>query len=218
MTLTVTDEVGIISAPRGLLVHDVSVEPRTSSLDVAIAQAESTLRVPDVRRDAALSRTRAMYRAFGVDPTRTRPSSEALLRRVRKGERLPQVSNLVDIVNWCSVESQVPFGLYDLQRVDTHVTVRLGVTGEGYEGIRKDWVNVAGRLVVADTIGAFGNPTSDSARAMVTSNTRGVLVVLFFPAGVPDAEAHAVQGMTVDRFVAFAAGRVDHVPAAASLP
>lgn len=217
MRLTVGDEVGGISAPRVLLVHDVTVQPRPALLDAAIAQAESTLCVADARRDAALARTRAMYRAFGVDPTRTRPSSEALLRRIRKGQRLPSINNLVDIVNWCSLESQVPFGLYDLQRIDTHVTVRLGATGEGYEGIRKDWVNVAGRLVVADTAGAFGNPTSDSARAMVASSTRDVLVVLFFPVSTPDAEAADVCAMTVARFVTFAAGRVELPPAAAGL-
>ena len=54
-----------------------------------------------------------MYRRFGVDPTKTRPSSEALLRRVRKGDALPRVNNLVDVINWCSLESQLPFGLYD---------------------------------------------------------------------------------------------------------
>ena len=51
---------------------------------------------------------------IGIDPTKTRPSSEALLRRVRKGDHLPRINTLVDICNWCSLEFQLPYGLYDL--------------------------------------------------------------------------------------------------------
>ena len=54
-----------------------------------------------------------MYRRIGIDPTKTRPSSEALLRRVRKGDHLPRINTLVDLCNWCSFELQLPYGLYD---------------------------------------------------------------------------------------------------------
>ena len=64
-------------------------------------------------------------------PTKTRPSSEALLRRVRKGDELPRINSLVDVINWCSLESQLPFGLYDLDRIHGAVTLRLGRRGRG---------------------------------------------------------------------------------------
>ena len=124
-----------------------------------------------------------MYKRCGIDPTRTRPSSEALLRRVRKGDPLPRVNGLVDIINWCSAETQISFGLYDLDKVEPPVTLRLGDSGEGYDGIRKDRVNVDGRLTLADARGPFGNPTSDSARTMSTPETRDVLVLLYVPSG-----------------------------------
>ena len=65
---------------------------------------------------------RTMYKRVGLDPTKTRPSSEALLRRVRKGDELPRINSLVDIINWCSLESQLPFGLYDLSKIVGPVT------------------------------------------------------------------------------------------------
>lgn len=206
MTLRVADATRTVTDPRTLIAGGMVVTPRSEALDAALADAEARLRMPDAARDAATARTRAMYRAFGVDPTRTRPSSEALLRRLRKGERLPSINNLVDVVNWCSVESQVPFGLYDSGAVGADVVVRLGEAGEGYEGIRKDWVNVAGRLVVADGHGAFGNPTSDSARAMVTAATREVLVVLFFPAGTPVVVTDDVVRLTRERLETYGRG------------
>ena len=129
---------------------------------------------------------RTMYKRVGIDPTKTRPSSEALLRRVRKGDELPRINSLVDIINWCSLESQLPFGLYDLDRI--HGAGRRCASarpGEEYAGIRKDVVHVEGRLTLADDAGPFGNPTSDSARTMVTPATTRALVVIFAPVSVP---------------------------------
>ena len=81
-----------------------------------------------IRREESAA-VRAMYRRTGLDPTKRRPSSEALLRRVRKGEGLPRINTLVDVCNWCSLEFQLPYGLYDLDRVDGEVTLRLGTGG-----------------------------------------------------------------------------------------
>jgi DNA/RNA-binding domain of Phe-tRNA-synthetase-like protein len=144
-----------------------------------------------------------MYKRVGLDPTKTRPSSEALLRRVRKGGELPRINSLVDVINWCSLESQLPFGLYDLGRIAGDVTLRLGAEGEEYAGIRKDAVHVAGRLALADGAGPFGNPTSDSARTMVTPDTRRALVVIFGPAPLPAALAERALTLTRERVTTY---------------
>jgi DNA/RNA-binding domain of Phe-tRNA-synthetase-like protein len=116
-----------------------------------------------------------------VDPTKTRPSSEALLRRALQGKGLPRVSPAVDVCNLCSLESQIPLGLYDRDQVKGSVFARLGRFHEGYGGIRKQRINLNGRLLLADEEGAFGAPTSDSLRTAVTPATRALLVVLFCP-------------------------------------
>lgn len=138
-------------------------------------------------RDEDAGAVRAMYKRVGIDPTKTRPSSEALLRRIRKGDSLPRINAMVDVCNWCSLEFQLPYGLYDLAHVEGGVVeMRLGREGESYAGIRKDEVHVAGRITLVDARGPFGNPTSDSARTMVTTATTRVLVVVFAPRGVED--------------------------------
>ena len=58
-----------------------------------------------------------MYKKVGIDPTKTRPSNEALLRRVRKGDAIPRINSAVDIINWCSLEFQLPYGLYDSSKI-----------------------------------------------------------------------------------------------------
>ncbi|HVR72164.1 MAG TPA: phenylalanine--tRNA ligase beta subunit-related protein [Vicinamibacteria bacterium] len=126
---------------------------------------------------------RTLYKALGMDPTKTRPSNESLLRRVLKGEALYRVNTLVDALNLCSLRYQLPFGLYDLDQVVPPVVLRRGTAGEAYEGIRKAEVHLEGRPVLVDAHGPFGNPTSDSARTMVTPRTRRALVTVYAPGG-----------------------------------
>jgi DNA/RNA-binding domain of Phe-tRNA-synthetase-like protein len=207
MTVAVAPEVVDIVRAGVIVRRGVTVHAHDPRLDAPLESAEARLRTANLDGPTAL--TRAMYKRMGVDPTKTRPSSEALLRRVRKGEPLPRVNSLVDIINWCSVETQISFGLYDLARVQPPVTLRLGRDGEGYDGIRKDRVNVAGRLTLVDGLGPFGNPTSDSARTMTTAATTDVLVVLFVPAAATsDAGAHALS-LTRERLASFAGGVED---------
>lgn len=148
---------------------------------------------------------REMYRRIGLDPTKTRPSNEALLRRVRRGDVFPRVNGLVDAVNLTSLEVQLPYGVYDRAAVTGAVTLRLGRGGEAYDGIRKDTVHVGGRLTVADDRGPFGNPTSDSARTMVTTATTAALVVVYAPASTSRGTLADVLDRTAAR-VARAVG------------
>ena len=132
-----------------------------------------------IRRRTAM--VRSLYRRFGIDPTKTRPSSEALLRRVQRGQTWPAINSLVDVCNECSLAAQLPFGLYDLDRIVGDVMLRRGRLGEEYEGIRKGRVHLTGRPALFDDLGPFGNPTSDSARTMVTTDTTRALIVVFAP-------------------------------------
>jgi DNA/RNA-binding domain of Phe-tRNA-synthetase-like protein len=190
--LTTAPELADILSPGWFTAEPVVVREREPRLDAPLAEAASRLRRAVEAADLTTA-VRTMYKNVGLDPTKTRPSSEALLRRVKRGDELPRINSLVDVINWCSVETQLPFGLYDFGRIRGPVTLRLGRDGEAYAGIRKDAVHVAGRVALADELGPFGNPTSDSARTMVTPMTTRALVVVFAPAGQSAAARRAVE-------------------------
>lgn len=208
MILAVSPDVADIVAPGVIVRRGVTVHAHDPRLDAPLAAAAAMLRGATGLEDATRA-TREMYKRCGIDPTRTRPSSEALLRRVRKGDALPRVNGVVDIINWCSAETQISFGLYDLGKVDPPITLRLGGPGEGYEGIRKDRVNVEGRLCLVDAHGPFGNPTSDSARTMTTPETTEVLVVLYLPTTLPRSDAQRALALTRTRLAEYAGGVED---------
>ena len=184
-----------------LAFDDTDVVEREPRLDAPLADVERAVRR---RPPEAGTLVRAMYRRTGLDPTKRRPSSEALLRRVLKGDPLPRINNVVDVCNWCSLEFQLPYGLYDLDRIQGDIELRLGREGEAYAGIRKDEVHVSGRLTLVDSQGAFGNPSSDSARTMVTGAARRVLMVVFAPAELPRERLENVIDASSARVCEFA--------------
>lgn len=200
MTFTLAADLEAIVRPGVLWLEGAVVVDRDPRLDDPLARAEVAARV---NPPEALAAVRTMYKRVGIDPTRRRPSSEALLRRVRKGEPLPRINAMVDVCNWCSLESQLPFGLYDASHISGAVVLRLGAHGESYPGIRKDDVHVTGRITLADGLGAFGNPTSDSARTMVTTTTTRALVVVFAPREVDARRLDRVLDLTATRMREF---------------
>ena len=161
-----------------LEIHELEVTEPRDDFELEVARAVASVRSGNA--DPALAR--ALYRKFGMDPTRIRPSSEALLRRIKRGDPFPRVNSLVDVANALSVQYQVPVGLYDLEKVHgIELVIRLGKPGEGYAGIGKEHVNVEGRLCVADSAGAFGNPSADAARTMITTETERAAWIYFLP-------------------------------------
>lgn len=135
-----------------------------------------------------LAEARTLYKSFNMDPSRHRPSSEALLRRVVKGKDLYQINNAVDTCNLASLGFLLPVGMYDLDLIEGDVLLRAGRPGESYPGIRKAEVNLAHRLGLFDGLGPFGSPTSDSARTCVSDSTQKILAVIMATGQYPRSE------------------------------
>jgi DNA/RNA-binding domain of Phe-tRNA-synthetase-like protein len=203
-TFRIARELESIVRPGILWLEGAVVVEQDARLDTPLVAAEAAVRANPPEDIAAV---RTMYKRVGIDPTKRRPSSEALLRRVRKGDSLPRINSMVDVCNWCSLEYQLPYGLYDASRIDGDVTLRIGEPGESYPGIRKDDVHVGGRITLADRIGPFGNPTSDSARTMVTVATVDALLVVFAPVELDARRLERVLASTGARMSEFTGAR-----------
>lgn len=126
-----------------------------------------------------LGESRRGYRSCGKDPGRWRVSSEALYRRVRQGRELYRINSVVDVNNLVSLETGFSLGSYDREHLEGAVVLRRGRAGESYPGIGKDAVNLENMPLLADAAGPVGSPTSDSTRAMVTSESRRLLTVIY---------------------------------------
>lgn len=162
------------------------------------ARAELSLEtLSSVPTVAALRR---LFKAAGCDPGRYRPSSEALLRRVLKGEDLPAIHLLVDLNNCLSVELAVPCCILAEGSFASPVTLRAGRAGESYESLRGPF-NLEGKPLLADAEGPFGTPITDSQRVKVTDGTRRAWMVAYLPEGVV---APGTARETLERLLAAA--------------
>jgi DNA/RNA-binding domain of Phe-tRNA-synthetase-like protein len=188
------DNLTVAPADAGLarLMDEICERKRREFTVESLAEAEPTRAV------------RAMFRAWDIDPSKYRPSSEALLRRVVQGKGLYRVSNVVDVGNLGSIETAWPYGCYDRARLRLPVVFRHGTAGERYEGIGKRVWHLEGRPVLADADGPFGSPISDSTRSMITESARDVLAVVYAPSGATGVAIENAMARLCERLAQFA--------------
>jgi DNA/RNA-binding domain of Phe-tRNA-synthetase-like protein len=169
-----------------ILLDDVKVDDSTSSFvgheEEIFIQIRSLISLDAVRDDPMFRSYRDLYWTFGMDPTKMRVSSEAVLRRIVKGLNLWRISNIVDIVNLASAYHKIPIGLVDASKLNGDLTIRTAANGELFQRIGGKTIMCRGReIVVADEkkIVCFGYATHDSERTMITKDSQRILVLLY---------------------------------------
>ena len=127
----------------------------------------------------SIAATRRVYKACGKDPSRYRPASEQLIRRILQGKELYQIDTLVDLINLASIAYGYSIGGFDADKfVGDTLTLGVGREGEPYEGIGRGMLNIAGLPVYRDAEGGVGTPTSDHERTKMTLSTTHLVVLI----------------------------------------
>ena len=133
----------------------------------------------DIKKIPSIEATRTAYKKCGKDPSRYRPSGEALIRRILKGNKLYQINTAVDLINLASIKYGYSIGGFDADKIDgTNLTLDIGQEGEPYEGIGRGELNVAGLPIYRDNIGGIGTPTSDNERTKIDLSTTHLLIII----------------------------------------
>ena len=139
----------------------------------------SELTTESLKDMTSIAATRRVYKACGKDPSRYRPASEALIRRMLQGKELYQRDTLVDLVNLASIAYGYSIGGFDADKfVGNTLTLGIGREGEPYEGIGRGLLNICGLPVYRDAKGGVGTPTSDNERTKMTLDTRHLVVLI----------------------------------------
>ena len=142
-------------------------------------QFRKELTTESLKEITSIAATRQVYKACGKDPSRYRPASEALIRRVLQGKELYQRDTLVDLVNLVSIVFGCSIGGFDADKfVGDTLTLGIGREGEPYEGIGRGMINIAGLPVYRDAEGGVGTPTSDHERTKMQLTTTHLVVLI----------------------------------------
>lgn len=132
-----------------------------------------------IKQQPAIAATREAYRRCGKDPSRYRPSAEALRRRLLRGLELYRIDTLVDLINLVSLRTGYSIGGFDADKIQgTDLCLGVGRAGEPFEGIGRGVLNIEGLPVFRDAVGGIGTPTSDNERTKMDVGTRHILAVI----------------------------------------
>jgi DNA/RNA-binding domain of Phe-tRNA-synthetase-like protein len=176
-------------------------------IDSFIDDYRSRYTIDSIKQMPSIEATRTAYRRCGKDPSRYRPSGEALVRRTLQGKELYRVNTLVDLINLASIAYGYSIGGFDADKIAPSstpvptesslnpvpcslsagvaasntpylLTLGIGREGEPYEGIGRGPLNIAGLPVYRDAIGGIGTPTSDHERTKLSLQTKHLLTIV----------------------------------------
>lgn len=148
-------------------------------IEVLGEKYKETLTTETLKDISGIAATRKVYRACGKDPSRYRPASEALIRRMLQGKKLYQRDTLVDLVNLASIAYGYSIGGFDADKFEGDtLTLGIGKANEPYEGIGRGIINIEGLPVYRDLKGGVGTPTSDNERTKMGLQTTHLVVLI----------------------------------------
>ncbi len=165
----------------GVIYANVTFEKYSTSLWEEINEESrriSNLQIKNIKEIPQIESSREAYKTLGKEPSRYRLSAEALHRRILKGSPLYQISNIVDIINLASLKTGYSIGGYDISKIQEYIIFDLGKKDEDYQAIGRGQMNIDNLPVFRDKNGAFGSPTSDSTRTMITEKTSKILLIV----------------------------------------
>ena len=166
-----------------IIAFDMNVSYEDSSkISSLIAQYEKSINeeysLEEILNIPLIKEARDAYKTLGKDPSRYRLAVESLYRRLVKGNKLYQISNLVDAGNILSIETKRSVAVLDFDKIQGDVLIRIGTEDDDYEGIGRGKINVSNIPVYVDNIGPFGSTTSDTDRTKITSDTKRILLMI----------------------------------------
>ena len=194
-----------------LLIRDVKIVGSSPALSQEFLKLQSEVakiyNMEELTKLPPIMAVRAMYKKLDFDPSRYRPASEALVRRVLQHKSLYYVNSAVDASNYCSLKFLVPFGLYDWDKIEGATVYRRAHDGS-YVNMGGNQVSTDGKPFLTDHLGVFGNPTSDSRRTAVSLTTRNLLSVVYAGSGTGREELARILEFTGEILTRYNGGVV----------
>ncbi|MDZ5474449.1 phenylalanine--tRNA ligase beta subunit-related protein [Bacillus sp. 31A1R] len=153
---------------------------------------------------------RTIFKTIGKDPNRYRHSAEALYRRVKKQNYLQSVNSAIDLNNFFSLEYEIPLGIYDLEKMDGNVEIKIGEELEEYTGLNGRQNSLHNLIVSSDKNGAFGSPFVDSVRTAVTESTKNAIHVVYLRPSMNKESASKMVESLMNMFIQIHGGEAHY--------
>ena len=173
----------------GYEVQQVHIQKRSSELEIfkneVIGHVIDKYTLESLRNLPVFRFYRDFFWKIGVDPTKTRPAAEALIRRILGGGSIPTINTLVDSYNLASIETEIALAAFDAEQIKGELFMRTSKISERFEGIGmvKPMILQGGEIVISDDeklIAVY--PHRDAEDTKVTEKTENIILLI---CGVP---------------------------------
>jgi len=162
--------------------------PALGELKRAVEEEIRSIYTLEALKEVPMFRSyRDFFWRIGIDPTKIRPSAEALIRRILAGHSIPQINTLVDAYNLASIRTGVAIAAFDQSKLRGELLMRPAIAGEQFLGIgmSKPMDLNGGEAVVADNeklIAVYPYRDADSSR--VDEKTTDVVLMVCGAPGI----------------------------------
>ncbi len=186
----------------GLAVHEITIEDltvRRETLELdefkedIARKIRSTYDVESLKDVETIRKYRDFFWRLGIDPTKIRPASEALIRRILQGKDIPKINAAVDAYNLVSIETHIGIGAFDEGLLRGQLNMRMAEEGEEFLGIgmKEPKVMRGQEIVISDEEELVAiYPYRDSDSTKITNNTDTIYIL---SCGVPGIEIEQLR-------------------------
>ncbi|WP_404469874.1 B3/4 domain-containing protein [Sutcliffiella horikoshii] len=164
----------------------------------------------DMKDIPGVAEWRSVFKETGTDPSRYRPSVEALYRRVKKGQFLDPFNSAVDLNNFFSMKYEIPFGIYDVDKITGDVRISVGGETTSYEGLNGREIKLTNMLHTSDESGPFGSPFVDSRRTAISEESTSALHVVYFKPSMESGECEEMLAAISEMFLQVHGGTSEY--------
>ncbi|MGC8911939.1 MAG: B3/B4 domain-containing protein [Nitrososphaeria archaeon] len=158
-------------------------------LKEVIEYVKSKYTLDRIKNEQIFRAYRDFFWKIGIDPTKTRPASEALIRRILLEKPVPRINTLVDAYNLASIVSGVPIAAFDKEKISGELFMRKAFGGEEFLGIGMEKpITLNGtEIVISDSEKLVAiYPYRDAEVTKISEKTRNVIFLICGVPGVGD--------------------------------
>jgi len=204
------DLAAIVVNVDGVNIQKQNIQLENFKLEI-VKQINQNFDLETLKDNPTFRAYRDFFWEIKIDPTKTRPASEALTRRILAGKPLPCINTLVDAYNLASITSQIPLATFDSDKLEGEIFMRFAKEKENILGIgmKKPMELQGGEIVVSDEkklVAVY--PYRDSDNTKVTEKTKNVTIVACGVPKITNEKLQKASKTAVDYVTRFCGGKV----------
>lgn len=177
---------------------------------IVYEEAKDKYNVEALKDNPTVRAYRDFYWKLDIDPTKTRPSGEALLRRILNGNELPNISTAVDAYNLASMQTIIPISGFDRDQLNPPFHIRFA-ENEAFTGIRMDkpMLLTEKNLVLTDEKQVLCvYPYRDSDHTKITLQTQNAVIIGYGAPGIGQTQLKEAVERTLEYIKLVSGGEI----------